>query len=111
MIFIDVPWATYVVAVLLPVLVALVTAKGAAKSWGAWLLALFAALTALITEAVNHAADGFSYSAAALIFVTTFTISVATHFGFWKPAGVTGDAGAVRTTIPGGFGSDTAIGG
>ena len=104
MLFIDVPWATYVVAVLLPVLVALVTAKGAASAWGAWVLALLAALTAVITEAIRQADTGYSLSNAALLFLTTFTVAVASHYGFWKATGVTGDEGKVRTALPGGLG-------
>lgn len=100
MLFIDVPWATYVVAVLLPVLVALVTKKGAASSWGAWLLAFFAALTAVITEAIRNADAGYSYNSAALLFITTFTVAVASHYGFWKAISVTGDDGAIRSATP-----------
>jgi hypothetical protein len=104
MLFIDVPWATYVVAVLLPVLVALVTAKGASSAWGAWVLAILAALTAVITEAIKQADTGYSFSNAALLFLTTFTVAVAAHFGFWKGTGVTGDEGAVRRSLPQGLG-------
>jgi hypothetical protein len=112
MIFVNVPWVTYLIAVLLPVLVAVVTAKGSDKAWGAWLLAFFAAVTAVATEAVNHADTGYSISDAALLFLTTFTIAVAVHYGFWKATGITGDEGKVRTAIPGGLGapSDFNIG-
>jgi hypothetical protein len=100
MLFIDVPWATYVVAVLLPTLVALVTKKGANAAWGAWLLAFFSAASAVITEAIASADTGYSLSNAALLFITTFTIAVASHYGFWKAVSVTGDDGAIRSNTP-----------
>lgn len=103
MLFIDVPWATYVVAVLLPVLVALVTAKGGNSAWSAVLLAVFSAATAVITAAIAGADSGVSINSLALTGITVFTIAVATHFGFWKPTGVTGDDGKVRTAVPGGL--------
>jgi hypothetical protein len=103
MLFIDVPWATYVVAVLLPVLIALVTAKGGNSAWSAVLLAVFSAATAVITAAIQGADTGVDLNSLVLLGLTTFTVAVSAHFGFWKPTGVTGDDGKVRTAIPGGM--------
>lgn len=98
----DLPVWTYIVTVLLPVMVALVTAKGAAKWWGAWVLALLTAALVVLTEAIDD--PTWEIKPMVLKFLTLFTIAVATHFGFWKPVAVTGDDGKVRTTLPKGLG-------
>lgn len=99
----DVPIWTYIITVLLPVTVALVTARGANKAWGAWMLAFFTALTTVLTTWLVR--DVWDVKAMFLEFITLFTIAVAVHFGFWKPVAVTGSEGKVQQKLPGGIGA------
>ena len=105
MIYVDVQWATLLIAVLLPVLVAVVKAKGASSAWGAWILAALSAVTAVLTVLLANADQGFPVKDAVILFVEVFVVAVASHFGFWKPVGATGSAGKVAALIPGGLGA------
>ena len=87
-------------AVILPVIVGLVTTRTTNSSTKAWLLASLALVTSLLTgwgDAVAHHAV-FDLGVALLGAIPTFVISVATHFGLWKPTGVAEAAQEVRST-------------
>jgi len=77
------------VGVILPILVGLVTKKVTSSAWKATLLALLSAVSGVLTEWISHWTGGFDLGAAVLTWLATFMIAVATHFGFWKPTGVT----------------------
>ena len=79
------------IAVVFPVAVGLVTTK-VTKSWvKAVLLATIALLSGLVTSLLAAVLAGvpFDIIGAVLTGLAAWIISIATHFGFWRPAGVT----------------------
>lgn len=82
------------VAFVLPVLVGLVTTKTTSSNAKAWLLAALALLTSLLTELARALSDGVPYDVgvALLAALPTFVVSVASHYGLWKPTGVSNAA-------------------
>ena len=91
-----------IVGSILPIIVGLVTkqiANGTVKS--VTLLAL-AALATVITEVITAGSVDFAQSL--LSFAVIFFAAVASHFGFLKPANVTGSEGVVQTKVSGGLG-------
>jgi hypothetical protein len=94
------------VGTLLPILVALVTARVASGAVKAVVLLLLSAVSSFLSEwlvALNSAAT-FDFSQAAYGVLLTFVVAVAGHFGFWKPADVTGSEGSVQRSVSGGVG-------
>lgn len=78
------------VGVILPVLVGIVTKKLTSPAVQAVLLAFFAAVSGFLSQwlaAINGGAP-FSWQVAAFTWLMTFVTAVATHYGFWKPTGV-----------------------
>lgn len=78
----------------LPIAVAFVTKSTTSPSTKSILLATFAALSGIATTAVNdiHHFDVFQ---AVLTALTTFVVAVATHYGLWKPTGVSAKVNSV----------------
>lgn len=85
------------VAVVLPVLVGLVTTKVTHGGVKACLLALLTMVTSVLTELGRALAahQDFDAGVALTTALPAFVISVATHFGVWKPTGVTDKVQAV----------------
>ena len=81
---------TLVVPVLLPVLVGLVTKQATNPGVKAVLLAALSLLTSVLTSYVNTVSGGavFDLGQALVLTVPTFATAVATHYGLWKPTGV-----------------------
>ena len=81
---------TFVVAILLPLLVGLVTKVVTSPGTKAILLALLAAAAGLLSELVTALTTGATYDlgAALVTWLGIFIVAVATHFGLWKPTGV-----------------------
>lgn len=79
------------VAFLLPVLVGLVTTRVTSSGRRAWLLAGLTLATSLLVELGRALTAGTIYDlgVALLTALPAFVVSVATHYGLWKPAGVT----------------------
>ncbi|MFJ2297395.1 hypothetical protein [Oerskovia paurometabola] len=79
------------VAFLLPVLVGLVTTRVTSSGRRAWLLAGLTLATSLLVELGRAltAGTGYDVGVALLAALPAFVVSVATHYGLWKPAGVT----------------------
>lgn len=78
------------IAVILPVLVGLVTTRLTSSAWKAWMLAGLTLLTSLLAgwaTALSNAAV-FDFGVALLAAIPQFVISVAVHYGLWKPTGV-----------------------
>lgn len=77
-------------AVVMPVLVGLVTTRVTAAGRKAWLLATLTLVTSLLVELARSIATGstFDVGIALLAALPAFVISVATHYGLWKPTGV-----------------------
>lgn len=85
------------IGVVLPILVGIVTKRTTHPGLKATLLALMAAVTGFLTELAAHPHD-FALSTAALAWLGTFMVAVATHFGFWSPTGISGAAQDVGVT-------------
>jgi small basic protein len=85
------------VGVVIPVLIALVTTKAMSAGLKAILLALLSALAGFVTEWLASP-DDFNWQIAVLTWFQTFIIAVATHFGLWKPTGVTQRAQEIGVT-------------
>lgn len=86
-------WAQLVqmiVSVFLPILVGLVTTKVTSGAVKAWLLAGLTLATSLFTELGSALTNGmvFDLGVALMTAVPFFVISVAMHYGLWKPTGV-----------------------
>lgn len=99
-------WLNAGINVVLPILVAILSSRlatGALKS--VLLLALSAVTGYLISwlAAIDNAVP-FDFSQASFTALLGFVVAVAAHFGFWKPAGVTGSDGAIQAAIPRGLG-------
>lgn len=85
------------IAFVLPVLVGLVTTRVTSPSTKAWLLAGLTLVTALLVELGRAitADEVFDIGVALLTVLPAFVVSVATHYGLWKPTGVSGAAQSV----------------
>lgn len=78
------------VAFLLPVLVGLVTTRVTSSGRRAWLLAGLTLATSLLVELGRALAAGTTYDLGVALFAAlpAFVVSVATHYGLWRPTGV-----------------------
>lgn len=90
----------YIVPVLLPVLVGLVTTKVTSSGVKAVLLATLSVATSLLTSAAQSWSAGTPYDLVDGLInaATTFTIAVASHYGLWKPTGVSDVAQTTLTS-------------
>jgi hypothetical protein len=90
-------------AAVLPMATALVTARFANSSIKAIVLA---ALTVIATALQQVFDDGGSFEWRPFLVTTTlqFVLSVGLHFGLLKPTGVTGAGGAIASAVPVGVG-------
>lgn len=80
----------------MPVLVGLVTTRVTSSAWKAWLLLILSAVAQFVA---NLAQPGpFSWKEAAWSAVISFLMSVAVHFGLWKPTGVADAAADIGIT-------------
>lgn len=79
-----------VLAVFLPILVGLVTTTVTSGGRKAWLLAALTLATSVLTELgrVLDSGGTFDLGLVILAAIPAFAISVATHYGLWKPTGV-----------------------
>lgn len=79
------------IAVVLPVLVGLVTTRVTSSGAKATLLAALSLLSSLLVELARALSDGVTYDlgVALVAALPAFVVSVATHYGLWKPTGVT----------------------
>lgn len=86
-----------VVAFILPVIVGLVTTRVTSAAAKAWLLAALALVTSLLVELGRSIAAGSTFDIGIVLIAAlpTFVISVATHYGLWKPTGVSEAAQSV----------------
>lgn len=78
-----------VTAVIIPVVVGVVTTKATNPGRKAIYLAALALVSSLLLEILNAAQTGTAYDVGQglFLFLPTFVIAVATHYGFWKPTG------------------------
>ena len=81
----------FVLAIVLPLLVGLVTTRVTSSRVKAILLAAFSVITAMLTSllAANEAGVAYDLGAGLIAALGTFIVAVAMHFGIWKPTGAT----------------------
>lgn len=99
-------WLNIVIALVLPMLVALFTSLQASGAIKAVVLAVLAAITGLAQELINAGGvlTGFDWDTAASNMLWTFLLAVGLHFGLLKPLGVTGRDGGIASAVPVGIG-------
>ena len=79
-----------ILTVLMPILVGLITKKTTSSAIKAWLLAGTTLATSVLTGLYDATINSgvFDLGTALLVAIPAFAISVATHYGLWKPTGV-----------------------
>ena len=79
-----------ILTVIMPIMVGLVTTKTTSSALKAWLLAGATLLTSVLAGLYNAlmAGTAFDIGIALLAAIPAFAISVAMHYGLWKPTGV-----------------------
>lgn len=85
-------WLGLLVSVVLPVLVGLVTTRVTHAGLKAVLLLALSTITGFVVEYAGPHDAGYSVGAAAVLALVSFGTGVLSHFGFWKPVGVSGRA-------------------
>jgi hypothetical protein len=84
-------WLGLVISLVLPVVVGLVTTRVTHAGVKAVLLLALAALTGFLVEA-QAGGPGYDWETGAVLWLVSFATAVASHFGLWKPSGVSGAA-------------------
>jgi hypothetical protein len=99
-------WLAAGVNVVLPIVVALVTSRAADGSIKAITLLLLSAVSSYLIAWLDAQGAGgaFDFSQASFTAVLGFVVAVASHFGLWKPSGITGSSGLVQGSVPVGIG-------
>jgi hypothetical protein len=92
-------WLGLLVSVVLPVLVGLVTTRVTNASTKAVLLLALSILNGFVVEFAAPG-PGYSVGTAAVLALVSFGTGVLTHFGLWKPTGVSVKAQALGTKNP-----------
>lgn len=88
-------WIGLLVSVVLPVLVGLVTTRVTHAGVKAVLLLALSGVNGFLVEYVAGG-PGYDVGTAAVLALVAFATGVLSHFGLWKPAGV---SGAVQDTL------------
>lgn len=81
-------WLGLVITFVLPLLVGVVTTHVTNSSVQAVLLLLFTAVNGFLVEYTAPHPDGYSIGSAVVFSLVGFVMAVASHFGLWKPTGV-----------------------
>lgn len=84
-------WIGLAISVALPVLVGLVTKHVTHPGVKAVLLLALSTLTGFLTEFANPGPN-YDVSTAVILSLVAFAVGVLTHFGLWKPVGVSDKA-------------------
>ncbi|WP_086765315.1 hypothetical protein [Streptomyces bobili] len=84
-------WIGLLVSVGLPVLVGLVTKHVTHPGVKAVLLLALSILNGFLVEFANPG-PGWDFSTAAILALVSFAVGVLSHFGLWKPVGVSDKA-------------------
>lgn len=98
-------WLTFIIGVVLPAIVALVTKRFADSAVKAGVLVFLSVLGGIAAQ-VQAAGGEFDLAETAVAVLMTFVTAVAVHFGLLKPINVTGENGVIARAVPGGIGSD-----
>ncbi|WP_328941511.1 hypothetical protein OG259_07510 [Streptomyces sp. NBC_00250] len=84
-------WLGLLISVVLPVLVGLVTTRVTHAGTKAVLLLALSVLNGFLVE-LAAPGPGWSAGTAAVLALVSFATGVLTHFGLWKPTGLSGKA-------------------
>lgn len=84
-------WLGLAISVVLPVLVGLVTTRVTHAGTKAVLLLALTAANGFLVE-LAAAGDGYDLGTAIVLTLVSFGTAVLTHFGLWKPTGISGKA-------------------
>ncbi len=90
-------WLGLIISFVLPVLVGLVTSANIPAGVKAVLHLFLAAVLSFVTEWAA-APDGFDWPTALVLTGVSFLIGVATHFGLYKPVGLSAKVQSAFTT-------------
>lgn len=85
-------WMGLLISVVLPVLVGLVTTRVTHAGVKAVLLLALSTATGFLVEYAGPHGAGYSVGTAAMLALVSFGTGVLSHFGLWKPVGVSGKA-------------------
>jgi hypothetical protein len=85
-------WLGLAISVVLPVLVGLVTTRVTSAGAKAVLLLFLTAANGFLVELAGPHPDGYSVGTAVVLWAVSFATGVLTHFGLWKPTGLSGKA-------------------
>jgi hypothetical protein len=85
-------WLGLLVSLVLPVLVGLVTTRVVHAGIKAVLLLALSSVTGFVVEYAGPHDAGYSVGTAAVLALVSFGAGVLSHFGFWKPVGVSSKA-------------------
>lgn len=85
-------WLGLLVSVVLPVLVGLVTTRVTHAGTKAVLLLALSTINGFVIEYAGPHDAGYSVGTAAVLALVSFATGVLSHFGFWKPTGISGRA-------------------
>ncbi|WP_405373446.1 MULTISPECIES: hypothetical protein [unclassified Microbacterium] len=90
----------FVIAFLLPVIVGLVTTRVSSGSMKAILLAALSLVTSLAVELARALSSGEVYDLGLALFAAlpAFVVSVSSHYGLWRPTGVSDVAQSIAVT-------------
>jgi len=85
-------WLGLAISVVLPVLVGLVTTRVTSAGTKAVLLLFLTALNGFLVELAGPHPDGWDLGTAIVLTLVSFGTAVLSHFGLWKPTGISGKA-------------------
>ena len=85
-------WLGLAISVVLPVLVGLVTTRVTHAGTKAVLLLALTALNGFLVELAGPHPDGYDIGTAVVLTLVSFGTAVLSHFGLWKPTGVSSKA-------------------
>lgn len=91
-----------IIGVLLPWLVQLAVKWNAPASVKTLVNLFCSAVAGVLSPLLS--ADTIEWKIVLLSIIQVFVLSIATHYGLYKPAGVTGSAGAISNVVPIGIG-------
>lgn len=94
-------WLGLAISVVLPVLVGLVTTRVTSAGAKAVLLLALTAANGFLVE-LSQASDGYSVGTAVVLWGVSFAVGVLSHFGLYKPTGISGVAQDSLRTSGGG---------
>jgi predicted Na+-dependent transporter len=103
-------WLSLAINVVLPIVVALVTSRVAGGAVKALVLLVLSAISSYLVAilASVEAGTAVDWSQTTFTALVGLVVAVSTHFGVWKPTGVTGSDGLVQRKVSAGIGGRRA---